>query len=925
MKRILFFSPTGGHAGIDVCLDNLVSNIDKEKYEPIIVFPHNAYLKKKFINEGIECYELPLEWWFPTGFTGTDFLAIAEKMRPNIDALVHIIKKKKVDLIFSNTTVSLDACIAGLLAHVPHVFYMHAQFVDNIYIYMRPQTREMIYRFMGAASSKIICCSETLYNKMKAIVPNAVYINNGINTNEFKFEQKTMDSKVNNMLNMICIGHFNPNKQQDFVLEALCELKKENRDLFDRVHFTAIGPSEPGYLNELKDYVKKNRLNACVTFEDFEKNVAKRLKQYDVYVNSSITETLPLSVMEGMSSGLPALVTPTDGGKLIVRDGIDGFVCHTPREMAKRIIEMLEQPGLIEQLSRNARQRIEEAFSIERMVAGFEQLFDIVLKEECSISEGFRRTVYQVYESLTVNARIKGAPICVLTVYPTAAMPTFEIAAKKPLEYLEERGLIKNSFIPLELLKQEDLDRADVVYCIRFYHDQAYELLRNVKKAHKPFIWYIDDNYNAVTFVDGEPVHKPTKNDYYERMFRDSDYVIVNNHEIFKIGRALNQNIACLPTYQSLTHFDFESSKSKSVVRFGFMGTLKRDGDFDCVEKAILRILDEYGSQVEVEFIGYYPNSLENHPQVKHFEFMYDYEEFRRFFESREWDFAIAPLKDTLFNRSKTNNKYREYSSLRIPAVFSNISAYRECVKHEENGLLTDNTESAWFTAIKRMITNRALREKLGKAAFEDIKNNYGIDRYAEPLFEIIEDCYWERSGLVYSENNKQATEERIEDKKENALYIERKPVSLYDFYHRLRKTEAKPALQQMNPAALSMCYSWIPGLKNKHICLSDPIPYNTYIEYNNIDGFGGNTLEFILVGKIGATCIVEVVADGQIVYNGLINVNSWMLHTVRVTAIQGVACIRFRTLNPSDVVKCVEYIERKGIFGKKCLFGWII
>lgn len=740
--KILIISPTGGYAGIDVCLDNLISNIDKSKFEIVVIFPNDAFLHDKFENLGVKCYSLPLKWWFHINVSNMELLSLIYDNFDNIIAIKRIIIDEKVDMVLSNTTVSLDGCIASALCETPHLFFMHAKFVDNIYKHLLPQTKKMIYKLMGYMSSEIVCCSETLCNSMKEYTENVSYINNGIDTHKFPFSIKSL--KESSSLNILMAGHFNANKQHDFVLKALKNIKDHNPQFLSKIHYTGIGTAEKEYLMHLSALVQEYGLEQNVSFEEFSDNMPKKLTNYNLYVNSSVTETLPLSVMEAMSSGLPVVATPTDGAKLIIENGISGFICETPEKMASCFCNLLEDPALLPQLSMEARKRIENKFSIDNFVQKFEALFERVIMSS-NRKENMYKNIQDIFSSLIYSQKI----INILVVYPQAAAPTFMIAAKKPLEYLATIHNINYICKDLPEVTEQDITDNDLIFCIRYYHDAAHKLLEKAHQSQKGVIWYIDDNYNALVVNGKEIVHKQNHNSLYEYMFKKSDYVIVNNQQIYELGKQFTRNIAFLPVYQDITRSQYISNKPNSVVRFGFMGTLNRDGDFTCVVTALERILEKYGELIEVEFIGYYPSGLTRRKNIRHFDFINDYNAFRNFFESREWDFALAPLNDTQFNRSKTNNKYREYSSYAIPAIYSNVSTYSGCITNYVNGIIINNSVDEWYKAIEELITSKELRKKLGESALKDIQINYNIINYAKPLFDIFVKVASESNNII--------------------------------------------------------------------------------------------------------------------------------------------------------------------------------
>ena len=909
MINVLIVSPTGGKAGIDVCLDNLVSNLDRKKFRPVVVLPENAYFRNKFQEHEIQCYELPLRWWFPIGVKGHDLVHYMANMCENIEALCDIINIEKIDIILSNTTASLDACIAGLLCGKKHAYFMHAMFVDNIYTEMSSETKKSIYQFMARSSERIICCSEVLSEEMQCFGDNVCAINNGIDTEKFSYTPKELNDGC---IDLVCFGHFNQNKQQDFVLEALRILKKKDINAYSRVFYTAVGPGETMYLNTLNRMVDDYGLKKHVIFEDFEENVQKRLGHFNLYVNSSITETMPLSVMEAMSSGLPVLCTRNNGNMQIVREGIDGLFCDTPEDMADNLVKLLNDPDLIPRMSQNARARIEERFSIERYVKSFEALFEELYDSEYRVNEQFRKAITKTYNVLVEEGSKKR--IKVLTIYPYQAIATYAIAAEQPFSYLSELGLIEEKAVEIGMLSDGDIENADLIFLIRFFHEDVQKMVEKIHSMRKAVVWYIDDNYLSSANRQGSD---DALGESYVSMFKLSDCVVVNNEEIFQIGKKRNDKVFYLPTYQTLSKHDYVSSKAEGVVRFGFMGTLGRDSDFEEVEKAVEQVISQYQNRVEVEFIGYCPEKLKTHENVHHFDFIFDYRKFRDFFEERQWDFAIAPLRDTQFNRSKTNNKYREYSSFAIPAVFSKMPTYTSCIRDGVNGLLVENTQQAWYDAICRMMDDGALRAKLAENAYRDIADNYKLEDYALPLYSVL------KIALIQAKHTAPSA----------ASVVQPAPVAKRSFTKESRrikpkrrflfaKTDVSESLRLVAPNQLSSCYAFIPGLKHRKIHFSEVIPFEGYFEYP-LKGIGNN-INLCLVCDTPAPCHIEIVENQQIIYGEIRMIQNWAWVWLPVGAINGQVEIRFRCMSVDGIIRVLEHSGKFNVFAKPKLLGWI-
>ena len=536
---------------------------------------------------------------------------------------------------------------------------------------------------------------------------------------------------------MVCVGHYNPNKQQDFVIDALAQVQEKYPELVKNIFFTMVGPGEKDYCNQLKKMIAKYGLEKQVSMESFRDDIDQYLGQFNLYINSSKTENLPLSVLEAMSSGLPVLGTINDGTTQLIFPGENGFLCKTPEEMAEKMVWLLQHPAQLKRMSLRSREIVESHFSVQQYVQSFERTFDEILSQTNDLAKQ-QTFINGLYESI-VGESINKFPLRkILVIYPKAAMPTYVLGVQIPFDVLKEYGVLKYDSIEPHQFKVDMLDDYDAVLCVRFYDDFAYSLLKTVKKLNKPFFWMIDDNYSGLQVENGHVVHEEKANPEYERMYRESSAVFVYSGGLYHFGLQFTDKIVRLssiqPDNRSLCR---KMQTAHENIIIGFMGTLMRDHDFDVVTPAIQRIIQKYGNKVEFEFIGYCPDELKDYPQVFHFEFITDYQKFRKFFASRNWDIALAPLKQTLFNASKTNNKYREYSSFHIAGIYSDIPTYY-CVKDGRNGILSQNTENDWFKSMVRLIDNSDLRNQIADNALDDVLKTFNPINGAKEMMRAI-------------------------------------------------------------------------------------------------------------------------------------------------------------------------------------------
>src|SRR5262245_21672799 len=89
----------------------------------------------------------------------------------------------------------------------------------------------------------------------------------------------------------------------------------------------------------------------------------------DVYANSSISEGISLTILEAMAAGLPVIATRVGGTPEIV-DSTCGILvpARDPRAVAEALVQLTCDPERRWQLGQAARARVQERFTLDRMI-----------------------------------------------------------------------------------------------------------------------------------------------------------------------------------------------------------------------------------------------------------------------------------------------------------------------------------------------------------------------------------------------------------------------------------------------------------------------------------------------------------------------------------------------------------------------------
>ncbi len=197
-----------------------------------------------------------------------------------------------------------------------HISTIHC-FVDEEYIfYYGKVIGEYLAKKHKKAMERIhipVCCSKTLATKYRAnnVVqnPKLCYIQNGIDSTKFDMKPKKecrkklklpLEKKI-----FIFVGRLTPHKNPSLVIEAFKEAKRLDSLLL------VLGDGK------LYDLLKKEN-DGNIHILGSVNNVDEYLNASNYYISASLTEGLPLSVMEAGMSGLGLLLSDIPQHKEII-------------------------------------------------------------------------------------------------------------------------------------------------------------------------------------------------------------------------------------------------------------------------------------------------------------------------------------------------------------------------------------------------------------------------------------------------------------------------------------------------------------------------------------------------------------------------------------------------------------------------------
>jgi glycosyltransferase involved in cell wall biosynthesis len=133
------------------------------------------------------------------------------------------------------------------------------------------------------------------------------------------------------------------------------------------------GPLE----HDVRDTVARLGLTDHVRLLGARMDVPDLLPALDVFALSSHYEGLPVSILEAMATGLPTVASAVGGVPEAITDGVEGWLVQRgdPKQFADRLGRLLGDPESRRRMGAHARQRVEDCYSINRLVNDIESAY----------------------------------------------------------------------------------------------------------------------------------------------------------------------------------------------------------------------------------------------------------------------------------------------------------------------------------------------------------------------------------------------------------------------------------------------------------------------------------------------------------------------------------------------------------------------
>ncbi len=353
-----------GIGGTEQVIRQLVTDLPAGRFQNRIlcIDGHVGEIGKQIQNQGTEVSGIARE-------KGFDF-SLVIKIREQI-------REQGIDIVHCHQyTPWVYGWLAARGTNARVIFTEHGRFHPDRYRYKAMLINPLI-AMMTSAVVAISGATRTALARYEFVPPGKIQvIHNGIRALDSDLDAVASIRRELGIggsdLVLGTVARLDPVKNQVLMLAAFAEVLKEKPNCW----LLMVGDGPDRELLEGK--ADELGITGRTIFTGFIPQPVNYLAAMDVFLLSSHTEGTSMTLLEAMSLGIPAVATRVGGNPEIVVDGKTGLLSapDSVPEFAGAINKLITDKSLRHQLSRESMATFRRAFSLEKMVASYELLYD---------------------------------------------------------------------------------------------------------------------------------------------------------------------------------------------------------------------------------------------------------------------------------------------------------------------------------------------------------------------------------------------------------------------------------------------------------------------------------------------------------------------------------------------------------------------
>ena len=243
-------------------------------------------------------------------------------------------------------------------------------------------SRIWIYRLLDYFSLKLMDAVVNVNSELPVIKckKGTFVIENGIS--EIEFDNHYVKNHHIDDHNFLSEGYIignisrlSPEKGLDILIKVIFEVIKIRKD----VKLVLIG--EGSEREKLENLVITLNLQNSVLIAGYRKNAFQYLKYFNLFCLPSLSEGLPITLLESMQAGVPIVASRVGGIAKLLGDGVYGSLIepNDQTQLKSSILDVYDNRDYYIEKAMNSKKVIKENYSVEAMSRNYDSVYETIL------------------------------------------------------------------------------------------------------------------------------------------------------------------------------------------------------------------------------------------------------------------------------------------------------------------------------------------------------------------------------------------------------------------------------------------------------------------------------------------------------------------------------------------------------------------
>jgi len=284
------------------------------------------------------------------------------------------------------------------------------------------------------------------------------------------------------------------------------------------------------------------------------------------------------------------------------------------------------------------------------------------------------------------------------------------------------------------------IDKADLVLIQRLFPARAtWPVIQSIIDSGKRIVYEAEDFLLEPDRTDPDYLRARLCRPYIADLLRAAHAVIVPSAALRQAYSAYSSSTQVLPELLHASLWAQPIREPSTTPTIGFLGQASDVANLALIEDALVDVSTRLGSRVRFVFIGCVTPTLAALPGVRVLPEPLDYPARARVMHEAGLDIALAPLRDTAFNRCKGRLRWLEYSAAGAAGIYSDLPGIRESVSPGRTGLLVGSAPEAWASALEQLALDPERRATIARTAQNEVLSRHTVEAGALGLAETLE------------------------------------------------------------------------------------------------------------------------------------------------------------------------------------------